>query len=77
MKLHLYYILFSVIFAVFIVSGWLFLFNDFPFPYDFVFWLIHGACLGANGYLSMLYNKGRSKKINAPKVTIKTNSGSA
>ncbi len=77
MKPYLYYTLFSVIFVVFMVSGWLFLFNDFPFAYDFAFWSIHGACLVANGYLSMRFNKSKSKQIIAPKTIIKTNSGSA
>ena len=62
MKPFLYFGLSSVVFVVFFVSGWLFLFNDFPFSHNLVFWVIHGACLGANGYLCWLYNRSKSKR---------------
>lgn len=62
MKPFLYFGLFSVIFVVFMVSGWLYLFNEFPFSHNSVFWLIHGACLGLGGYLSWLYNRNKSKQ---------------
>ena len=60
MKPFRYLALSSGLFAVFFVSGWLF--NDFPIPYNLVLWLVHGACLGANGYVSWLYIKSKSKQ---------------
>jgi len=62
MKGHLYYTMLLVIFAVYMVSGWLYLFNDLPFPYELVFWLMQGACLGAICYLSFRHYRRKPKQ---------------
>jgi len=61
MKLWLYLTISSILFVVFMVSGYIVLFTDLP--YKLVFLLLQGASLGGICYLSFIRGRWKANKI--------------
>jgi hypothetical protein len=61
MKPWLYLTISSILFVVFMVSGYICLFTDLP--YKWVFLLLQGASLGGICYLSLFRNRWKANKI--------------